>query len=230
MAGLLALKMGKIWSYRKHWSYTSIWWWWRWWWWWRRRWWCWLREEVLNAGRREKVWIFQGTSGDHMDCSRPPENGSRCAQSPARHCLPVPQIHCATWRNTSYELKKYISPIEQMHFSYCTTRKGCNSCVLGGRAFPLCAESPHPAPCQSLRASLTNTLQNFEQILLLNIRQNLSCTHHMTCSLSCFICRLDRACKIAHPWWLRQAKIYDMIFRFWGLVAMIFLIFPYIVY
>ena len=106
MAGLLALKMGKIWSYRKHWSYTSIWWWWQWWWWWRWRWWCWLREEVLNAGRREKVWIFQGTSGDHMDCSRPPENGSRCAQCPARHCLPVPQIHSATWRNTSYELKK----------------------------------------------------------------------------------------------------------------------------
>ena len=104
--------------------------------------------------------------------------------------------------------KKYISPIERMHFSYCTTRKGCNSCVLGGRAFPLCAESPHPAPCQSLKASLTNTLQNFEQILLPNIRQNLSCsTHHMTCSLSCFICRLDRACKITHPWWLRQAKI-----------------------
>ena len=89
--------------------------------------------------------------------------------------------------------------IEQMHFSYCTTRKGCNSCVLGGRAFPLCAESPHPAPCQSRSASLTNTLQNFEQILLLNIRQNLSCTQHMTCSLSCFICRLDSACKITHP-------------------------------
>ena len=136
-----------------------------------------------------------------------------------KYIVQLEEIHPMNW-------KKYISPIEQMHFSYCTTRKGCNSCVLGGRAFPLCAESPHPTPCQSLRASLTNTLQNFEQILLLNIRQNLPCTRPMTCSLSCFICRLDRACKITHPWWLRQAKIYHMNFRFWGLLGNFFLYSP----
>ena len=176
-----------------------VWWRWRWWWWWRKK--------VLNAGRREKVWIFQGTSGDHMDCSRPPENGSQCAMP----CLPL----SARSTNTLCNLKKYILWIEKIHFTnwtnaffYIAPPKRCNSCVLGGRAFPLCAESPHPAPCQSRSAGLTNTFQNFEQILLLNIRQNLPCTRPMTCSLSCFICRLDIACKITHPWWLRRAKIY----------------------
>ena len=118
-----------------------------------------------------------------------------------KYIVQLEEIHPMNWKNTFHQLNNCIFHI--------ALQKRCNSCVLGGRAFPLCAESPHPAPCQSRSASLTNTLQNFEQILLLNIRQNLSCTHHMTCSLSCFICRLDRACKTTHPWWLRQAKIYD---------------------